>query len=110
MLENNAECKRFVLGIALDLPRAGAESGNLLSHSIALLGECSQGGHAPETVVVRVGLARLLCLWLYESVDSVASFLTLATNLPFVRVISQPCIALCVNELGTNLPYLICIS
>eukprot|EP01094_Clydonella_sp_ATCC50884_P021884 TRINITY_DN4910_c0_g1_i1.p1 TRINITY_DN4910_c0_g1~~TRINITY_DN4910_c0_g1_i1.p1 ORF type:complete len:687 (+),score=198.49 TRINITY_DN4910_c0_g1_i1:1139-3199(+) len=90
MLNDNVDCKDYVLGISLFLPRPGADSVTLLSHAVSLLAEASQPSSG-ASVVVRAGLARLLCLWLHESETAVATFLDTGTNLSFlVDIVIRP--------------------
>ena len=80
----NEDCKEHTLKIPLSLPRPGQPDLSLLPRCTSLLADTCKEGSKVE-VIVRVGIARLLCVWLYECSNAVAAFIALPHNVPFVR-------------------------
>jgi hypothetical protein len=83
VVADNEECKEHTLKIPLSLPRPGQPDLSLLPRCTTLLADTCKEGSNIE-VIVRVGIARLLCVWLYECPNAVAAFIALPHNIPFV--------------------------
>ncbi len=104
IVKENLPCKELILKIPLEIPKPGVKYSvhdltffqgvplvNLLTKCMRSLTLASRVQGSKHTTLVKIGLLRLLSLWIDNCANAIRAFLQSPSNLPFISFIIINC-------------------